>query len=74
LTELPYAPMQKKSLGQVAYEAYFEQSKGKSLISGAPLPEFGAQRQDVQAAWEAAADAVTAALIGDGKLPSARVG
>lgn len=52
-----------KSLGQIAYEAYFDHSKGKSLISGAPLPEFSAQRDDVKAAWEAAADAVTAALL-----------
>lgn len=52
-----------KSLGQIAYEAYFESSKGKSLISGAPLPEFDGQREDVRTAWEAAAEAVTAALL-----------
>jgi len=52
-----------KSLGQLAYEAYFEFSNGKSLISGAPLPEFAAQREEVRGAWEAASEAVTAALL-----------
>jgi hypothetical protein len=51
-----------KSLGQVAYDAYFNFSKGKSLISGAPLPLFGAQAQEVREAWQAAADAVKEAL------------
>jgi hypothetical protein len=48
-----------KSLGQIAYEAYFEFSKGRSLISGMPLPPFDAQAESVKGAWEAAADAVT---------------
>lgn len=48
-----------KSLGQVAYDAYFEYSKGKSLISGSPLPSFTAQTEPIQKAWEAAAEAVT---------------
>jgi hypothetical protein len=51
-----------KSLGQVAYEAYFEHSKGKSLISGAPLPSFAAQKEEVREAWEAAASAVSVEL------------
>lgn len=51
-----------KSLGQIAYEAYFEHSKGKSLISGAPLPTFAAQAEEVRAAWEAAAVAVSVEL------------
>jgi hypothetical protein len=48
-----------KSLGQIAYEAYFEFSKGKSLISGAPLPTFAAQKEEVREAWESAASAVS---------------
>jgi hypothetical protein len=51
-----------KSLGQIAYEAYFEFSKGKSLISGAPLPSFAAQAESVKGAWEAAASAVSTEL------------
>jgi hypothetical protein len=48
-----------KSLGQVAYEAYCEFSKGKSLVSGAYLPSFEAQAPEIQKAWDAAAAAVT---------------
>lgn len=50
-----------KSLGQIAYEAYFKFSRGKSLISGASLPEFAVQSEPVQQAWEAAAEAVVIA-------------
>lgn len=56
-----------KSLGQVAYEAYFEYSKGKSLISGAPLPTFQAQSLEVRGAWEEAARAVVAVF--DPRVP-----
>ena len=49
--------MGEQPLGQVAYEAYC--GKGwKSLISGAPLPQWEEVRPDIQAAWDAAADAV----------------
>lgn len=44
--------------GQIAYEAYFKYSDGKSLISGAPLPTWDGQRREIQLAWEAAAAAV----------------
>ena len=44
-----------KSLGQIAYKAYFEACAGKSLISGQSLPQFGDQREDIKNAWEAAA-------------------
>ncbi len=47
-----------KSLGQIAYEAYCESSKGKSLITGARLPTFKDQRKEVKEAWEAAALAI----------------
>lgn len=58
-----------KTLGQIAYEAYFDHSKGKSLISGAPLPVWEKQFAPIQAAWEAAATAVTAELLKDVNLP-----
>lgn len=47
--------MEGKTLGQIAYEAYFEYSKGKSLISGADLPAWQDQKIDIQSVWEAAA-------------------
>ena len=54
-----------KSLGQIAYEAYFKYSGGISLISGSTLPIWEGQPAKIQAAWEAAGDAVTAALLHD---------
>jgi hypothetical protein len=51
-----------KSLGKIAYEAYFGFSKGLSLVSGAPLPAWEGQKAEIHAAWEAAADAVTLEL------------
>ncbi len=51
-----------KSLGQIAYEAYWEHSEGKSLISGADLPIWEDQRAGIRVAWEAAAEAVTVEL------------
>jgi len=56
-----------KSLGQVACDAYFEYSKGKSLTFGLPVPSFAAQSEVVKAAWESAAEAVAAALLDAGK-------
>ena len=44
--------------GKVAYEAYFAASDGKSLISGSPLPAWEDQQTCIQAAWNAAAQAV----------------
>jgi hypothetical protein len=44
--------------GFVAYAAYFTYAEGKSLVSGAPLPQWGDLGQDVRAAWRAAADGV----------------
>lgn len=53
------------SFGQMAYEAYFRASEGKSLISGAPLPTWEQQDPRIQSAWETAAGAVVASLIAD---------
>lgn len=47
-----------KSIGQIAYEAYFKFSEGKSLVSGALLPEWSATQPIIQRAWEAASAAV----------------
>lgn len=44
--------------GQVAYHGYFEASNGKSLISGAALPQWHEQSQEIRTAWDAAANAV----------------
>lgn len=49
-------------LGKVAYEAYCENSGGKSLISGAPLPVWADLKPEIQSAWKAAADAVAKQL------------
>jgi hypothetical protein len=54
----PGAFQKPKSLGQIAYEAYFENSGGLSLVSCQPLPTWNEQRQQIRDAWEAAAAAV----------------
>ena len=51
--------------GKVAYEAYFDYSEGKSLISGAPLPTWEEQVEGIKEAWVAAADAVKDHVIRD---------
>lgn len=43
---------------EVAYEAYRAATGGVSLISGAPIPEWGKLSMGIQRAWGAAADAV----------------
>lgn len=45
-------------LGQVAYEAYFAAAGGKSLATGAPLPQWSVLSEAIRVAWRAAADAV----------------
>ena len=44
--------------GQTAYDAYSDRAKGKSLISGADLPEWRDLPVDIRSAWSAAAVAV----------------
>lgn len=44
--------------GKIAYNAYFRYSQGKSLVSGAQLPTFDEQKEEIKKAWEAAAEAV----------------
>lgn len=45
-------------MGRMAYEGYRVGSDGKSLISGAVLPEWADLAPEIRAAWRAAADAV----------------
>lgn len=44
--------------GQAAYEGYRAYSRGKSLISGQPIPGWEVLEDDLVRAWEAAAQAV----------------
>lgn len=54
-----------KTPGQIAYEAYAATTDWKSAVSGAPLPQWGAQAERIQLAWEAAARAARAILDGE---------
>ncbi len=47
-----------ETLGKAAYDGYFGACGGKSLISGAPLPKWEDQSDEIKAAWMAAAEAV----------------
>jgi len=58
-----------KSLGQIAYDAYAEQMGKGSPIQAAIPHSFGLLEPERQAAWDAAGDAVTAALLE--KIPPA---
>jgi len=54
-----------KTIGQIAYEAYCKSSEGKSLISGATLPDWDNLKPVIKKGWQAAADAVVAHNYGD---------
>lgn len=60
--------------GQIAYTNYCRHSNGVSLISGAPLPSWDEQGEQIQEAWEVAAAAVCleqiARMMDDGVLPA----
>ena len=45
-------------LAEAAYNAYRTQSKGKSLVSGATLPEWKDVPDDIKEAWRKASSAV----------------
>lgn len=45
-------------LGQVAYESYRTASGGKSLVSGAGLPDWDKLTMAIREAWRASADGV----------------
>lgn len=53
--------------GQAAYEAYRKYSNGVSLVSGAPIPEWAELPANIQAAWQAAGQAVES-LVNRGLL------
>jgi hypothetical protein len=42
-------------LGKAAYTGYLASCKGKSLISGAPLPGWDEQAENIREAWRTAA-------------------
>jgi hypothetical protein len=52
--------------GQIAYEAYAAKANGISLVSGAELPPWMSLNGSIQEAWDAAAQAVVQAVMGDG--------
>ena len=54
------------NFGQLAYEAYAAKANGVSLIDGAELPPWDALNGSIQEAWDAAAQAVVSAVVGDG--------
>ncbi len=45
-------------LTQLNYTAYREKAGGRSLVTGDPLPSFGALSPEVREAWEAGTLAV----------------
>lgn len=47
-----------KTAGQLAYEGYCKSSRGKSLISGEPLPTWDQVKPEIREAWELAAQEV----------------
>jgi hypothetical protein len=57
--------MPNELLGKVAYEGYFKSCNGRSLATGAQLPAFDAQRLEIQAAWQAAAESVKLVLFAE---------
>lgn len=53
----------RKTLGQVAYEAYCDLTKWKSLATGQPLPMWKDLKIEVKSAWEASASAVKVEIL-----------
>lgn len=53
-----------QKLGQVAYTAYAQQSDGKSLVSGADLPDYDDLSQPIKDAWAAVGVEVSNAVQG----------
>lgn len=44
--------------GQIGYEEYSRHTGGKSLATGAPLPEWDDLPDNIKYAWEASAHAI----------------
>jgi hypothetical protein len=53
-----------KPIGQIAFEAY-NKAKGGKTFDGRPIPPWGEVGAEVQAGWEAAADAVADVILAD---------
>lgn len=45
-------------VAEIAYEAYRAHTGGKSLVSGAPIPQWSVLPLPIRDAWLAASDAV----------------
>jgi hypothetical protein len=58
--------------GQIAYQAYYDASDGRSLISGTPLPQWREQDERIRVAWNKAGARVCDAVIGDDLSPGER--
>jgi len=52
-----------QNLAKVAYDAYCTSTGGVSLISGDKLPEFDKLKDEIKAAWAAAALAVSSVVV-----------
>ncbi len=59
-------------LGKIAYEAYCASTGGRSLVSGAQLPVWEQQAQEIRAAWNAAAAAVEVKRVDTGSCRCGR--
>lgn len=57
-------------LAQAAYDAYCASAGGVSLVSGDQLPAFGDLPLQIQAAWDAAAQAVARELTAVNFIPT----
>lgn len=57
-------------LGRRCYQAYRDAAEGRSLVTGAPLPEWSDMPDAIRAAWVAAAtEAVDQWVRHDGQMP-----
>lgn len=67
-----FSPDASPTLGEVGYEAYRASTGGKSLVSGADIPAFTLLSPEIQAAWEAAGNAISASVgrADAGQIPS----
>jgi len=45
-------------LAEIAYNGYRNHTRGVSLATGQPIPEWAGLKPEIQAAWEASASAV----------------
>lgn len=56
-------PKDRIAWGEIAYEGYRDRSGGKSLVSGAAIPEWSGLSPEMQAAWNASAQGVRQTCI-----------